>query len=91
MSNIQSLNLKLNNGLHLDSPILLKSKINFTKVSAREKIHTQKKIQTYLNLTSTLLQKTKDSCYKQYFRDNQNKSETSMADHKGDDKYEKQI
>ena len=44
ISNTQSLNLKLNYGLHLDWPILLKSKINFTKVSARKKIHTKKKI-----------------------------------------------
>ena len=43
-SNIQSLNLKLNHGLHLDWAILLKSKINFTKVSARKKIHTKNKI-----------------------------------------------
>ena len=44
ISNTQSLNLKLNHGLHLDWPILLKSKIKFTKVSARKKIHTKKKI-----------------------------------------------
>ena len=44
MSNTQSLNLKLIHGLHLDWPILLKSKINFTKVSARKKIHIKKEI-----------------------------------------------
>ena len=42
ISNIQSLNLKLNQGLHLDWPIPLKSKIIFTKVSARKKIHKKK-------------------------------------------------
>ena len=44
ISNIQFLNLKLNQELHLDWPILLKSKINFPKVSARKKIQTKKKI-----------------------------------------------
>ena len=44
ISNTQNLNLKLNHGFHLDWPILLKSKINFTKVSARKKIHSKKKI-----------------------------------------------
>ena len=44
--NTQSLSLKLNygTGIQLESPILLKSKINFTKVSARKKIHIRKEI-----------------------------------------------
>ena len=36
-SDIQSLSLKLNHGLHLDRPILLKSKVNFPKVSTRKR------------------------------------------------------
>ena len=43
ISDTQSINLKLHHGLHLDCPILLKSKIKFTKVSARKEIDTKKK------------------------------------------------
>ena len=94
VSNTQSLNLKLNHGLHLDWPALLKSKINFTKVSARKKIHTQKEsyerqFKIYRNLTSTLGRQENlitDNALRQ-----QKKPETSMADHKGDNKHVKQI
>ena len=50
MLNIQSLNLKLNNGLHLDSPILLKSKINFTKFLQGKKSTHKKKYKLTLTL-----------------------------------------
>ena len=44
ISNTQGPNLKLNHGLYLDWSILLKSKINFTKVSAGKNIHKKGKI-----------------------------------------------
>ena len=62
ISNTQSLILKLNHGLHLDWPILLKSKINFTKVFPRKKIHAKKEIMKgnskHRNLISTQIYTT---------------------------------
>ena len=94
ISNTQNLNLKLNHGLHVDWPIPLKSKINFTKVSARKKIHTQKesyerRFKIYQNLTSTLGRQTNLTTNNTLRH--QKKPETSMADHKGDNKPVKQI
>ena len=53
--------------------IKIKKKI---KVSARKKIHTKKEnyerqFKIYCDLVPTLLRETKESYYKQYFRDNQ--------------------
>ena len=58
MSNTQSLHLKVNHKPHLDWLIVLKSKINFTKVSPRKKIHKknyERQFRTYRHFISTLL------------------------------------
>ena len=49
----------------------------------------ERQFKTYRNLISTLLREAKESYYKQYFSDNKKTPETTMADHKGDNKHEK--
>ena len=76
VSNTQSLNLKLNHGLHLDWPILLKSKKNYKSFCKEKDPHKKKEnyerqFKIYCDLVPTLLRETKESYYKQYFRDNQ--------------------
>lgn len=49
-SNTHCLNFKKNYVPHLDQPIPLKSKINFTKVSARKKIYKKRTMKTIQNI-----------------------------------------
>ena len=95
ISNTQSLNLKLNHELHLDWPILLKSNKIYKSFCNEKDPHAQKKIferqfKIYCNLILTLLRETKESYYKQYFRDNQKNLILVWQTIKGD-KHEKQV
>ena len=72
--------------------IKIKNKLykSFWKEKDSQKKSYERQFKIYYNLISTLHRETKESYYKQHFRDNK-KTETSMADHKEDNKHEKQI
>ena len=75
-------------------PIKIKNKVykSFCKEKdPHRKENYKRQFKTYHNVISTLLRETKESYYKQYFKRQQKNPETSMADHKGDNKHEKQI
>ena len=71
LSNIQKLDVKLNHGLA--NSIRNKQKLYKSFYKEKDPItkeYYEKQFKSYRNNISSLLRKTKDSCYKQYFEDN---------------------
>ena len=85
ISNTKILNLKLHHGLCRDWPILLKSKMNFTKVSAKKKIHTKEKVMKDNSKHTVMLYLLDLGRQKNLITKRQQRKTpgTSMADRKG--------
>ena len=61
------------------------------KRSTQKKENYERQFKIYCDLVPTLLRETKESYYKQYFRDNQKNLKLVWQTIKGENKHEKQI